>query len=200
MRRLPLSRLEDLEAATAAVLQAVRARGVVLIPTETFYGLAADPRSAAAVARVYALKGRPRVIALPVLCSGWEQVEQLVEVDPRFRARLERVWPGPTTVVLPARRRIACAPGDTLAVRIPGLEILRRLLGETGPLTGTSANRHGRAPARRAATALASLEGEPDLALDGGTTPGGSPSTLVDLTVEPPRVLRGGPQPWLAHD
>jgi L-threonylcarbamoyladenylate synthase len=191
-----LERPEDLQAAAAAALQVIGAGGVVLIPTETFYGLAADPRSAAGVARVYALKGRPRVLALPVLCADWEQVEELVAVEERLRARLELVWPGPTTVVLPARARLACAPADTLAVRIPGLEVLRRLLAVTGPLTGTSANRHGRAPARRAASALAALHGEPDLTLDGGTTPGGSPSTLVDLTVEPARVLRGGPQPW----
>ncbi len=196
MRRRRLERPEDLAEAVAAVGGVVAAGGVVLVPTETFYGLAADPFSATGVARVYALKGRPRVLALPVLCADWRQVEELVEVAPHNREVLERVWPGPLTVVLRSRARAACAPGGTLAVRIPGLELLRDLLALTGPLTGTSANRHGLAPARRPAAALAALDGRPDLVLDGGATPGGSASTVVDLTVEPARVLRGGPQPW----
>ena len=134
---------------------------------------------------------------LSVLCADWSQLVELVEVPERRRAALETVWPGPLTAILPARRRLPCAPGPAIAVRIPGHALLCGVLRICGPLTGTSANRHGSPPCRGADDALASLLGAPDLVLDGGTTPGGAASTLVDLTQEPPLVLRDGPVGWL---
>jgi L-threonylcarbamoyladenylate synthase len=170
--------------------------GVVVLPTETFYGLAADPGDAAAVERVRTLKGRPAEMGLPVLAAGWDQVEALVEVPDRWREPLDRVWPGPLTAVLPARSRSAAATRGTLAVRVPGLELLRRLLAAVGPLTGTSANRHGLPAADDLERALASILGSPDGALDGGRTSGGLATTLVDLTAVEARVLRQGEILW----
>ena len=99
-------------------------------------------------------------------------------------------------MVLRARRPLPAGTAGTLAVRIPGHDLLRALLYLTGPLTATSANRHGGPPGTTLEAALLGLDGEPDLALDGGPTPGGVASTLVDLTGSEPRVLRVGPAPW----
>jgi L-threonylcarbamoyladenylate synthase len=202
VRRLPFREDADASAAGRAVADEVAGGGVVLLPTETFYGLAASPFDGPAVDRVLAAKGRPAELALPVLCSDWQQLEALVEVPQAHRARLSRIWPAALTVVLPCRRPLAASPGGTLAVRIPDHAMLRAVLYRSGPLTGTSANRHGRPPCVDPDQALASLLAPPDLVLDGGRTPGGAPSTLVDLSGAEPRVLREGslrwdePYPW----
>ncbi len=196
MRVEPFLDGDDVRRVTPRVRRVVGRGGVVVIPTETFYGLGACPRVSGGVDRVFGLKARPRGMPLPVLCADWAQVESLVEVPPAYRVRLSRSWPGPLTVVLPLLEPVAAAPGGTLAVRIPGHDLLRSLLYLVGPLTGTSANRHGAAPSTEAPTAAGSLEGEPDVVLDSGTLPGGLPSTLVDLTGPEPRVLRTGSVSW----
>ena len=197
MRRLPLTCAEEVPAAADAVAQVIRDEGVVLLPTETFYGLGAAPDSQAAIDKILALKDRPVQMALPVLCSDWSQVESLVEVPETYRVRLSRTWPGPLTVILPCRRRLAAATGATIAVRIPGFSLLRALLYRVGPLTGTSANLHGTPAASEADQALASITGTPDLVLDGGACPGGLASTIVDLSGDLPKVLRPGPASWV---
>ena len=196
MRSLPLLDPEHGRPAAEAALHVVRGAGVVLVPTETFYGLAADPTSDVAVDRVHGLKRRPADRALPVLCADHEQVVSLVELPERFRVRIGRIWPGPVTIVLPLRRPLAACPGGTVAVRIPDHRLLRAVLYRTGPLTGTSANRHGEPACTTADAALGALDGRPDLVLDGGPTPGGRASTIVDLTGREPRVLRRGPVAW----
>jgi L-threonylcarbamoyladenylate synthase len=170
--------------------------GLVLIPTETFYGLGADPLQSEAVARVFAAKGRPGSLALPVLCADWQQLESLVVVPEEHRVRMARLWPAALTVVLRCRRSVPAGPEGTLAVRIPGHAIVRAVLYRTGPITGTSANRHGEPPCTEPEAALASIATSPDLVLDGGTLPGGKPSTLVDLTAAEPTVLRQGSVLW----
>jgi L-threonylcarbamoyladenylate synthase len=196
VKRLLFHDNADAAAAGRAVAAVVAGGGVVLLPTETFYGLAANPFDHCGVARVLAAKGRPPELALPVLCSDWQQLEALVEVPQAHRPRLARIWPGALTVVLPCRAPLAAAPAGTLAVRIPGHALLRAVLYRAGPLTGTSANRHGQPPCVDPDEALASVVEPPDLVLDGGRTPGGAASTLVDLTGAEPRVLREGAVPW----
>jgi L-threonylcarbamoyladenylate synthase len=196
MRRLPLVSAEDVPEAAGAVGRTVASGGVVLIPTETFYGLAADPASASAVERVCVMKARPKGLPLPILCADWTQVESIVEVPSRHRVRLSRSWPGPLTVVAPARGSTPAGTGGSLAVRIPGHRLLRALLYLVGPLTGTSANRHGAPPSTEVDRSLSQLDPAPDLVLDGGPTPGGIASTLVDLTGPSPKVLRVGAAPW----
>lgn len=196
MKRVPFRRGADLAAAVDLVAGVRSSSGVVVLPTETFYGLAADPADPVAVERIRALKGRPADLGMPVLCAGWDQVDALVEVSDRWRGPLARLWPGPLTAVLPARGRPAAGAGESLAVRVPGTELLRRLLAAVGPLTGTSANRHGLPASVDLETALASILGSPDAALDGGRTPGGLATTLVDLTAVRARVLRQGEVRW----
>lgn len=178
-KRLPFDRQSDLEEAVDAVRICLGNKGVILIPTETFYGLAADPADEEAIGRVYALKGRPKGMPLPVLVSGWPQIEGLCRVPEEHRRWLENQWPGKLTAILPLRLPLAASGGETLAVRIPDHELLRTLLEEVGPLTGTSANRSGRPPASSVATALESLSKAPDLILDGGKTAGGTPTKII---------------------
>lgn len=196
MRRLPLDDSAKVAAAAHQAARVVADGGVLLLPTESFYGLGADPLQAAAVDRISFLKGRGSEQGLPVLCADWQQIETLVVVPERFRVRLSRHWPAALTVVLQARGGVAAGVDGTLAVRIPAHDVLRALLYLVGPLTGTSANRHGEAPGVTVEEGLQTLVEAPDLALDGGRTAGGKPSTLVDLTGEFPRVLRPGTCLW----
>lgn len=196
MKRVPLREKEEAAAAGRAARETITGGGVVLLPTETFYGLAADPASGAAVARLLALKARPPELGLPVLCADWQQLEALVRVPERHRVRLGRIWPGPLTVVLPCRVELPVAVAGSLAVRIPGHSLLRAVLYRCGAVTGTSANRHGEAAAQTVEEALTRLDGAPDLVLDGGPTAGGRATTLIDLTGDEPRLLRAGDRSW----
>jgi tRNA threonylcarbamoyl adenosine modification protein (Sua5/YciO/YrdC/YwlC family) len=196
MKRLPFAESRDVVAALETAVEVVAAGGVVLIPTESFYGLGADPRNAAAVARVLGLKGRPEALGLPVVCCDWNQLEQLVEIPPGHRVKLSRIWPAALSVVAAENTPTAAGRSGTLAIRIPDHDALRALLYRTGPLTATSANGHGDPPCIRVDEALTSLCGEPDLILDGGTLRGGKVSTMVDLMAEEGRVIRPGAVAW----
>jgi L-threonylcarbamoyladenylate synthase len=197
--RLPFRRPADLSAACEAVAAVHRAHGVVTLPTETFYGLAVPPEDGLAVARVFEIKGRPAEKALLVVVASLAQAETLVEIPGRWRDPLASVWPAPLTVVLPVRRTLPAAAA-TLAIRVPAHELLRELLGSTGPLTATSANPSGSPPISDPDLLVAVLGSSLDLVLDGGTTPGGLPSTVLDLAGRCPRVLREGawrvPDEW----
>jgi L-threonylcarbamoyladenylate synthase len=191
MVRLPFSVEADLPAAVVAVREAVAAHGVVAVPTETFYGLSVAPSDGVSVARIFALKGRSARKALPVAGASLAQLSGLVRVPERWRERLEAAWPAPVTVVLPT---VVPLPAGyaTLAVRVPDHPLLCALLEAVGPLTVTSANPSGGAPLARAEEVASALGHDLALLLDGGDTPGGVPSTLVDLTGEHPRLLRQG--------
>lgn len=196
MKRLPFAESEDVKAALETAVEVAAAGGVVLIPTESFYGLGADPQNAAAVEKVIGLKGRPEALGLPVVCCDWSQLEQLVEIPAEHRVKLSRVWPAALSVVAVERSSTPAGRSGTLAVRIPDHDVLRVLLYRTGPLTATSANGHGKPPCTVVDEALASLHGEPDLVLDGGALPGGRVSTMVDLAVDEGRVIRPGAVGW----
>ena len=196
MIRLPFVEPGDVVDAIQPASAAVAEGGVLLLPTESFYGLGTDPRSDAGVARVFILKNRPAELGLPVLCADWQQLESLVVVPETYRVKLVRLWPAPLTVVLPTVDDISAARGGTLAVRIPGHAEVRALLYRIGPLTATSANRHGAPPSTTVDGALASIVEAPNLALDGGATAGGEASTLIDLSRGEPEILRPGPCAW----
>jgi tRNA threonylcarbamoyl adenosine modification protein (Sua5/YciO/YrdC/YwlC family) len=196
MIRLPFVEPGDVAEAVPTARGAVAQGGVLLLPTESFYGLGTDPWSETGVARIFILKDRPAELGLPVLCADWQQLESLVVVPETYRVKLARLWPAALTVVLPTVDDVSAARGGTLAVRIPGHPELRALLYRLGPLTATSANRHGDPPSTTVDGALASLAEAPDLALDAGATAGGEASTLVDLSRGEPEILRRGPCAW----
>lgn len=180
----------------APALEHLRAGGVVALPTETFYGLAVDPFDPAAVGRVNAIKGKPSSSPCLLLMSEAAQVERVASRLPAsFEELARRHWPGPLTLVVPARDEVPDATTGgrgTVAVRVPGLALPRRVAEAFGgPVTGVSANRTGMPPCRRAAEVAERLH-EVELILDGGPTAGGAPSTIVDLTGERPVVIRAG--------
>ncbi len=174
--------------------------GVAAVPTETFYALAADPHHAAGVKRVFEIKGRSFAKPLPVLFAKKEQLARLgVTASPETLDHYFHLWPAPLTVIFPIREPIAASRGaSTLAVRLPAARALRILLASAGPLTGTSVNRSGSPPLDNANAVESLFRREIDVLVDGGKTPGGKPSTIVDATVDPPAVLRLGAYAWPA--
>lgn len=173
----------------AAAAAQLRGGGVALFPTETFYALGADPRSEAGVAGVFRLKRRAPGLRLPWIAAGREQVESRCRMSPEARALAGRYWPGPVSLVLPLRG----AETETVAVRVSAHPTARALAATLGhPVISTSANRSGVPPATTANGALEAL-GAPEgvFVLDGGSTPGGAPSAIVDCAAMPPRLLRG---------
>ncbi len=173
--------------------------GLVVFPTETVYGVAALAEDAEAVARIYAAKARPRHMAIPVMVAEPEAVTAVARPLSGFWSLAEAFWPGPLTIILPkteALPPIVTAGGDTVALRIPDHPLALALLRAVErPLAVTSANRSGQPPALTAQDALDQLEGGVDVIIDGGRAPGGQPSTIIDLTQTPPRILRFGPIP-----
>jgi L-threonylcarbamoyladenylate synthase len=173
----------------------LRTGGVLAVPTETFYALAACPFDAGAVGRIRGIKGRDEGKPILILIGERGQLTTLVHDVPVAAAVLmESFWPGPLTLVMPAA--LALAEGvtchtESVAVRHTPRKDLTRLLSFVGPLTGTSANRSGHPAACTADDVQASLGPEIDLVLDGGRTPGILSSTVVD-TRNPVRILREG--------
>ncbi len=166
----------------------------VVAPTDTLCGIMARYADTEAVARVCKTKDRPRTEPMPILVSGLAQAEELVEFSAQARTLAERHWPGGLTLV--ARRRGGPDPlhgRETLGVRAPAAGWLRWLIDEVGPVTGTSANRHGFETPADANEAAASLVTPPRLAcVIGGRAAGGAASTVVDVTGDQPVVLRDG--------
>ena len=192
----PEDRARGLDAATAAL-----SRGqLVVTPTDTVYGLAADAFSPAAVRALLALKGRGRDTPVPVLVGAWQTLDGLVvSVPDAARELVEAFWPGALTLVLHAAPSLAWDLGDTrgtVAVRMPLHPVALELLERTGPLAVSSANRTGEAPATDAASAEAALGPSVAVYLDGGPSGEPVPSTVLDLTAlrtgGVPRVLREG--------
>lgn len=166
-------------------------------PTETVYGLGAHALDADAVGRIFTAKGRPATNPLIVHIAEVSEVRQVADEWPEAAARLaHRFWPGPLTLVLPkaaAVPDVVTAGGATVAVRLPAHRVARGLIRAAGvPLAAPSANRSMRISPTRAEHVLAGLAGRIDLVLDGGPTPGGLESTVIDLTSSPPRLLRPG--------
>lgn len=184
--------------AVAAGVAALRNGDIVGVPTDTVYGLAADPWHSGAADRLFRLKGRPRSVELPVFVSGVQQALGLVTALHSSAQRLlEAFWPGPLTLVLPRRSDIDADLGEedgTIGLRCPGHPVPLALCRSYGPFATTSANRHGQPPAVTAAEVVEQLPGV-ELVLDGGRC-SEDPSTVVDATGETPKLLRAGRLDW----
>lgn len=157
---------------------------LVAFPTDTVYGLAAGHDH---VRKLFLAKDRPKDKRIPVLLSDASNLNASAMVTPAARVLAARFWPGPLSLVLVAPRR------GTLAFRVPANDVARRLIAASGGgLPVTSANRSGQGDTRTAQEVMAQLDGRIGLVLDGGPTTGGVPSTVVDCTTEPIKILREG--------
>jgi L-threonylcarbamoyladenylate synthase len=180
---------------TAAVA-AIRAGDLVVMPTDTVYGLAADPFSNPAVDRLLRAKDRGRETPPPVLVGSVAALQGLAdEVDDRVDQLVERFWPGGLSLILRVQPTVNWDLGETretVMLRMPDHDQALQLLRRTGPLAVSSANRHGRPPATSVEHAEAELGDRVEVYLDGGPTPGDVPSTILDLTRITPQLLRRG--------
>jgi len=180
-----------------AAVRVLKNDGIVAIPTDTFYGLAVTPFSSAAVERLFLVKGRSRSIAFPLLISDSEHIARYATDIPEAAWRLAACfWPGALTLVL---RKAGCIPETvtggraTVALRVPDHWVPRAIAGALdGPITGTSSNHSGKPPLTTAAEVDSALGGEVDLVIDAGPTSGTLPSTVLDLSLTRPRLLREG--------
>ncbi len=176
--------------------------GVIAFPTETVYGLAADPASLLAVARVFELKGRSAAEALPLIAADIDAARRVAAVWSPVTAMLAaRFWPGPLTLVVPVADAAVVMPATagrgTVGVRVSSHPVARALaaVAPAGVITATSANRSA-APPHTSAAAVAAALPAVDLILDGGDAPGGPASTIVDVSQAEPRLIREGPIPF----
>jgi L-threonylcarbamoyladenylate synthase len=175
--------------------------GVVALPTDTLYGLAADPFSPAGIARVFAVKGRGAGRALPLIAADAEQVaEHLGQLPPAGQRLAERFWPGPLTLLVTAPRGLArdvTGGTGTVGVRVPADAVARAICAEAGrPITATSANASGEPPTPDPDQVERTLGDRIDLLIDTGTTRGGAASTIVDVTGADPVLVRAGAISW----
>ena len=189
----------DVEAIARAAA-VIRCGGVVAYPTDTLYGLAADPTSPLAVSRLFALKGRPASSAIPLIAADELQVASWAgQLSETAHALARQWWPGPLSLVLPALPGLCeqlLAGGDSVAVRVPAHPVAVALARAVGrPITATSANPSGAPPTARPDELVALLPGL-DAVLDAGPAPGGPPSTIVDVTTGVARLVRAGAVPW----
>jgi L-threonylcarbamoyladenylate synthase len=197
MAALVLSLDADREAVLSRCKIVIDGGGVIAYPTDTFYGLGADPRNPRAVREVFAIKGR--MVDQPILLLLNDRIDVsawVSEVTPSALELMARFWPGPLTLVFRAARHVLpelTAGTGTIGLRVPGNDVTRALLGSVGrSLTGTSANRSGRPSPRTAAEVQQELGDSIDLILDGGPAVESRASTVVDVTQEPPRLIRQG--------
>jgi L-threonylcarbamoyladenylate synthase len=177
--------------------EVIRAGGLVAFPTETVYGLGADAMSAAAVARIFEAKERPRGNPLIVHLATAAALESIAaRVPPRVLDVAARFWPGPLTLVLPRAATVPLITTgglETVAARVPAHPVARALIAASGrPVAAPSANRSGRPSPTRAEHVREDLDGRIELILDGGPTPVGVESTVLDMTTDPPMLLRPG--------
>ena len=183
-----------LDRAAAAVEQGA----VIGVPTDTVYGLVCLYSDAAAIDRLFAVKERPSQKALPVLLGEAEQANAVVRTtsETAAHALIDRYWPGPLTLILPARSHLPpalTATGDTVGVRLPAHPFLRALARRVGPLASSSANRSGDPPCVTAAAVLDQLDGRIPLLIDAGPASLAQSSTVLDLSGPQPKILREGP-------
>jgi tRNA threonylcarbamoyl adenosine modification protein (Sua5/YciO/YrdC/YwlC family) len=190
------SRPPEREAAIDAASLAVRRGELIVLPTDTVYGIGADAFDPAAVRRLLEAKGRGREMPPPVLISAATTLDALAVGVPGYaRSLVEHFWPGPLTLVCTQQSSLQWDLGDTrgtVAVRMPDHDVALEILERTGPLAVSSANLTGRPPAANADEAEEMLGEEVAVIVDGGPARGDQPSTIVDVTGDQGRVLRTG--------
>jgi L-threonylcarbamoyladenylate synthase len=177
-------------------LAVLNAGGLVAFPTDTVYGVGALAFDGKAIESIYTAKDRPVEKAIPILISDVKELDKVGTDIPEMALKLAlRFWPGPLTILVPKRPDLpeSVSSSSTVGVRVPDHEVARALLRAAGPLAVTSANLSGAQSPVRAEEVYAQLGGRISLIIDGGQTPGGVPSTLVDCTTPELKLLREGP-------
>lgn len=187
----------DDPAGRAEAIAVLRAGGIVALPTDTVYGIAVALATPGGIERLFHVKQRPAEKGIALLIADTAQASSLGEFPPAGAALARELWPGPLTLVLPVRsdgalRRFLARGSATIGVRLPDHPAPRALAAAVGPLPTTSANLSGQPDLVDAASVVGELGDCIDLVLDGGPTPGSRPSTVVDVTVDPPAILRVG--------
>jgi L-threonylcarbamoyladenylate synthase len=190
----PVNPEADLLAQSVKIL---KAGGVIAYPTETFYGLGVDARNLEAIEKLFAVKGRDFRNPIPIIIANVSDLDRIVTAIPDLgRKLIDRFWPGPLTLIFGAALSIPdrlTAGTGKIGIRISSNPIARLLAQQlSGPLTSTSANRSGQKECVTAREVLEKIGDELDCIIDGGKTPGGKGSTILDITREPPVVLRAG--------
>jgi L-threonylcarbamoyladenylate synthase len=188
----------DHPAAIQHAIDVLQHGGLVAFPTDTVYGLAALVQDVESIERLYVVKGRNTTKAIAVLLGNTEDLDQVtIDLRPEAYKIAENFWPGPLTMIVPRHPNLPdiLAPLPTIGVRIPDHPVALSLLTATGPLAVTSANLSGDKNTTTAQQVYNQLEGRVHLILDGGKSPGGVPSTVIDCTSSELEVLREGPIP-----
>lgn len=195
---LKLSLYESpLEEVITRALQVLKKGGIVAYPTESFYGLGVMANDEVALKRLYKIKKRPLEKAMPVIVGNNDVLKAIVKsIPPQAEKLMEKFWPGPLTMIFESKdtlSRLLTGDKDRVAIRIPGNSFALYLARASNfPITATSANPSGRLPAQKPNKITDYFGEDIDLVIDQGETPGGKPSTIIDVTVTPPRVLRRG--------
>ena len=177
-------------------LRILKQGGIVAFPTDTVYGVGTLAFDNAAIESIYTAKDRPLEKAIPILIGDMSDLDKVADNIPEMALRFAaRFWPGPLTCIVPKKRTLppAVSATETVAVRIPDHPDALTLLRAAGPMSVTSANISGQASPSTAHDVYDQLNGRIPLILDGGETPGGTASTIVDCTGEKPVILREGP-------
>ena len=177
-------------------LRILKQGGIVAFPTDTVYGVGTLAFDNAAIESIYTAKDRPLEKAIPILIGDMSDLDKVADNIPEMALRFAaRFWPGPLTCIVPKKRTLpsAVSATETVAVRIPDHPDALTLLRAAGPMAVTSANISGQANPSTAHDVYDQLNGRIPLILDGGETPGGTASTIVDCTGEKPVILREGP-------
>ena len=182
--------------AMSSALLVIKHGGLIAFPTDTVYGLGASVRNGQAIEGIYLAKNRPLEKSIPILIGDIDDLAKVSGEVPEIALKLaERFWPGPLTLVIPKRpdlpNQVSSTP--TVGVRMPDYPLVRKLLHLSGPMAVTSANLSGQASPSTADEVWDQLSGRIALILDGGKTPGGVPSTVVDCLGAELKVLREGP-------
>lgn len=200
--RTPMVKIDPAhtERAYSRCRDVIRAGGVIAYPTDTVYGLGADPKNIRAVRKLFSIKGRQADRPILLLIKDASEVRDWAsEVNPAAERLMKKFWPGPLTLVFKAKPNVMTeltGGTGTIGLRVPGNALTRQLLAALGTaLTGTSANISGRPSLCTAREASEVIGGMVDLVLDGGRAEGGNPSTVVDVSTERPKVIREGAIP-----
>ena len=182
--------------AISLALQTLQNGGLAAFPTDTVYGVGSLAFDQAAIESIYVAKDRPLEKAIPILIGDVSDLEKVaVDIPPLVCRLAARFWPGPLTIIVPKRPDLppAVSATSTVGVRVPDHPVARELLRAAGPMAVTSANISGRESPRNAMEVMAQLQGRIPLVVDGGETPGGVASTVVDVTGPEPVIVRAGP-------